>query len=152
MGKSSATLEEGLSNSAQKKGYSGKERQRYIGGAIRNMEKRGEIKKIQRKAAKPKVAKVAHKPAAKTVHKKVSAPRQPVEREVKATPPKIKIKLLVKKNGAVSKQRGFDVYSLYKESGEQFNDATFRKRSVALSEANAEMNAYNGGYIRKKFK
>ena len=122
MPKRHETMKEGLEREANKKGLTGKERHRYIGGALTNMEKRGKI----------------------TVHRK-----PPPRKEKK---PREKLVLTVKKNSAISKARGYPVYSLYRADGKQFNDSTFRKRSSAYAAANDEMHAYNQGFLQKRIK
>lgn len=122
MARRSETMKEGLNREADKKGLTGKERHRYIGGALTNMEKRGKIK----------------------------VNRKPPPRKQKK--PREKLVLTVKKNTAASNSRGYPVYSLYRASGQQYNDSTFRKRSSANAAANDEMHAHNQGFTQKKFK
>lgn len=78
---------------------------------------------------------------------KISVKRKPPPRKIRE-----KLVLSVKKNSAVSKERGYPVYSLYRANGQQFNDSTYRKRSSAERSASDEMHAHNQGLKQKRIK
>lgn len=78
---------------------------------------------------------------------KITVQRKPPPRKQRE-----KLVLTVKKNTSVSNTRGYPVYSLYRPSGAQYNDSTFRKRSSAYASANDEMHAHNQGYTQKRIK
>ena len=144
--KSSETLEEGLNRSANKRGLSGKERHRYIGGALHNMGKSkprsGGKSKTTHKASTATSHTTTHKATTTHTSHKPAAPVKPVR-------PAEQIVLVARKNAEASKNKPYDVYSIYKGK-ELWSSQHYRKLSVAKHEAKIEQDAHNYGYKRGK--
>ncbi len=140
MAKAKESLEEGLDRSASKRHLTGAARHRYIGGALHNMGKSKPRSGGKGKAKAASTSTASHK----VTHKPV-APVKPVR-------PAVRIVLIARKNTEASKNKPYDVYSVYKQ-GEKapYKSQTFRKMSAAKAEAKILQDEHNEGYARKRF-
>jgi hypothetical protein len=153
MAKAKQSLEEGLDSSANKRHLTGKERHRYIGGALHNMGKsKPRSGGKSHKASTPSVSaprKQAY--SAPTVTKKAAATTKKAYQSPSITK-SVHLNLVARKNTEASKNKNYDVYSIYK-SGEKVphTTQTFRKMSAAKAEAKILEDESKEGLSRKRF-
>jgi len=121
------SLSAGLNRSADKRGLSGAARTRYIAGGAINAEKRHE--------ARLRRGHYIKKPTSGSKRGKAG----------KAPAPRVKLELVVRKNASASKDRSYDVYSLYegKSAKRPYTSATYRTRGAAQQAAKVAMESHN---------
>lgn len=150
MAKAKLSLEEGLERSASKRHLTGKEKHRYIGGALHNLGK-SKPRSGGKKSKGPSVPKTVnnqHTPP------KLSAPKKQAYSKPTLTK-REHLSLVARKNTEESKNKPYDVYSIYKSGSKTpYSNQLFRKMSAAKAEAKIEMDAHNdvrGQHVRGRF-